>query len=154
MNQKRKFVKYLDLFGLATGFNEDDLKKAYRTLAKINHPDVNPEESAKIRMILINEGYAFLSENIDSLYNINETVKKENPYDYTLYKEGFDLMKKAFDEYFGYEDSTVKNDRTILNKRLTVSKEKFAQIIKEHPESEWVSDSIDKIFSINVWIDY
>jgi molecular chaperone DnaJ len=53
---------YYEVLGVAHGVNEDDLKKAYRRLAKQYHPDTNKEPDAEARFIEVNEAYETLSD--------------------------------------------------------------------------------------------
>lgn len=151
MKNREQFEKYLSLFGLDSGFDEEELKRSYRLLAKLNHPDLNKDNSSKVRMILINEGYAYLKENISS--PMNKTPEKQATDDYSLYKNAFDLMKDAFDNFSGYGNSYLKNNRPELKKRFIEAKSLFAELIEKYPESAWVSDSIDRVFTINAWIE-
>ncbi|HVB72797.1 MAG TPA: molecular chaperone DnaJ [Ktedonobacteraceae bacterium] len=53
---------YYEVLGVARGASEDELKKAYRRLAKQYHPDTNKEQGADARFIEINEAYETLSD--------------------------------------------------------------------------------------------
>ena len=54
---------YYEVLGLQKGASDDELKKAYRTLAKKYHPDVNPDDkTAEAKFKEINEAYAILSD--------------------------------------------------------------------------------------------
>ncbi len=53
---------YYEVLGVARGANEDELKKAYRRLAKQYHPDTNKDTDAEARFIEVNEAYEALSD--------------------------------------------------------------------------------------------
>ena len=52
---------YYEVLGLNKGASDDDIKKAYRKLAKQYHPDVNKAPDAEERFKEINEAYEVLS---------------------------------------------------------------------------------------------
>ncbi len=53
---------YYEVLGVARGANDDELKKAYRRLAKQYHPDTNKDQGADARFIEINEAYETLND--------------------------------------------------------------------------------------------
>jgi curved DNA-binding protein CbpA len=53
---------YFDILGLSADAGLDDVKQAYRALAKKFHPDKNKDPRAHERFIEINEAYEFLSD--------------------------------------------------------------------------------------------
>ena len=55
---------YYELLGVDRGASSDDLKRAYRQLARQYHPDANPnDEEAEAKFKEISEAYAVLSDN-------------------------------------------------------------------------------------------
>jgi len=58
-----QFKDYYDVLGVARTATEDDIRKAYRKLARKHHPDVNPgDKSAEETFKDINEAYEVLSD--------------------------------------------------------------------------------------------
>ncbi len=53
---------YYEILGLNKGASETDIKKAYRTLAKKYHPDVNKTADAEAKFKEVNEAYEVLSD--------------------------------------------------------------------------------------------
>ena len=53
---------YYEVLGLQKGASDDEIKKAYRSLAKKYHPDINKEPGAEEKFKEINEAYDTLSD--------------------------------------------------------------------------------------------
>ena len=62
---------YYEVLGLSKGANDDEIKKAYRKLAKQYHPDMHPgDKEAEEKFKEVNEAYAvffFLPSPFSSL---------------------------------------------------------------------------------------
>ena len=55
---------YYDVLGVSKDASADDLKKAYRKLAKQYHPDMNPgDKTAEAKFKEVNEAYEVLSDS-------------------------------------------------------------------------------------------
>lgn len=57
-----EFKEYYKTLGAEPKASTDDIKKAYRKLARKYHPDVSKEAGASARMAEVNEAYAVLSD--------------------------------------------------------------------------------------------
>lgn len=53
---------YYEVLGVTRTASDDEIKKAFRRLAKQYHPDANKEQGAEARFIEINEAYEVLSD--------------------------------------------------------------------------------------------
>lgn len=53
---------YYEVLGISKGASDDEIKKAFRKLAKKYHPDVNKEPDAEAKFKEINEAYEVLSD--------------------------------------------------------------------------------------------
>mgnify|MGYP003293858837 CR=1 FL=1 len=55
---------YYAALGLEKGASDDEIKKAYRSLAKKYHPDINPgDKEAEAKFKEVNEAYEVLSDS-------------------------------------------------------------------------------------------
>ncbi len=57
-------ANHYDVLGLSRDASADEIKKAYRRLARELHPDVNPDESAQEKFKLVTHAYEVLSDPV------------------------------------------------------------------------------------------
>ena len=92
--------KHLKIFGLNTSATLNEVKRAYRKLAKQNHPDhfIDQEQKKKQEIIMekINEAYKTIVSNYKGRKyktKSEESIKKsETENDYSLYKKGIKTL--------------------------------------------------------------
>src|SRR5216683_2381394 len=53
---------YYEILGVARNASDDDIKKAFRRLARQSHPDVNKNKDAEAQFKEVNEAYEVLSD--------------------------------------------------------------------------------------------
>ncbi len=148
-------ARFLALFGLPSDFTKDELSAAYRTLAKLNHPDITRDPESEMRMVVINEAYRYLSEEYSApTEQAVSSVAGSTVHDpaYAGYRRAFSIMSAAFVDYYGEGDKTLESDLEVLRNRLVSAKAEFAALIEAYPSSHWTPDAIDRVFSINKWL--
>ncbi|WP_310448103.1 DnaJ domain-containing protein [Thiobacillus sp.] len=57
-----KFKDYYAVFGVPRDATQDDIKRAYRKLARQYHPDVSKDPDADVRFKELGEAYAVLKD--------------------------------------------------------------------------------------------
>ena len=96
-----------EVLGVARGASQDDIKKAYRALAKKLHPDVNPNDSAvEQRFKEVSGAYDLLSDaerrrQFDSgQINADGSPRQHNPFRHGYRQDsagGFDFGESGID---------------------------------------------------------
>ncbi len=81
---------YYDVLGVSRNASQDEIKKAYRTLASKYHPDVSTDPKATEKMALINEAYDTLKDpqkraNYDQYGPMNEEPNTNGNTTYQYY---------------------------------------------------------------------
>lgn len=107
----KEIEKYLYLFDLSPDYDKSDLKKSYRTLSKVWHPDLhhkNPEMKsiAEEKFKRINEGYIYLKKQVEA--------KDEDNFGYEYSGSGKYTNRKS--ESHKNSDNFYNNKRTNDNK--------------------------------------
>ena len=148
----KKLQMYTTIFGLREHFTSEELAHAYRTLAMLYHPDISNDAGTLGKMQLINTAYDYLKNFVDSSIKADSTKEYEKIDEiYTLYKKAFTILQNSFYGYYS-DGSGFTGDAKYLKSELIKAKELFAKIIKDYPYNQWVDDAIDKINSINKWV--
>ena len=69
---------YYKILQIPSGSSLNDVKKAYRKLAHLYHPDVSSFHDARERFIEINEAYEYLLNKIELEENLNKWNQSES----------------------------------------------------------------------------
>ena len=83
---------YYEVLGLQKGASDDEIKKAYRSMAKKYHPDVNKASDAEAKFKEINEAYEVLGD-----------PQKKASYDQFGFA-GVDSSQQGFEGFGGFDD--------------------------------------------------
>ena len=101
-------MNYYQILGLQRDVSQEEIKKAYRRIAKQYHPDSNPgNREAEKKFKEASEAYEVLS---------NEE-KREN-YDHKLIAEQKKSTGESFANFFGFRPSDSKTDEGKNRKTL------------------------------------
>ncbi len=103
---------YYSILGLKKGATLEEIKKAYKELAKKYHPDVSKEDGAEKKFKEINEAYSVLSdpEKKQNYDNYGEAYKNFSGYNQQGFGQGMDFdFEDLFNNFsgfsgFGFED--------------------------------------------------
>ena len=103
---------YLSILGLSNGFDDKELKKAFRREARKWHPDLNKNDlNAEERFKLINEAYEYLRD--PNKRNKNSDVNFQEDYESNNFKTGFPDFQDYLDSLFGYEyNANIEDEYT------------------------------------------
>ena len=103
------YINYYDLFGIDKNASNEDIKKAYRNLAKKWHPDLNKDPKAPEMAKKINEAKEILlDENKRKEYDNYLNNYKNDAYDNINKRQEQDGTKPSYTEEQGnnYEEKT------------------------------------------------
>lgn len=96
---------YYQTLGVSKGASKEEIKKAYRDLAKKYHPDISKEDSASDKFKKISEAYAVLSDDTKrQQYDQFGSADFQQRYSQEDIFRGFDI-NDIFGDIFGGEDN-------------------------------------------------
>lgn len=127
---------YYQTLGISKNANEDDIKKAYRTLAKKYHPDLNHDQDAPQKFKEVQEAYECLSDpQKRSYYDKYGTAEPNQGFggfgnqgfssDFGSSFGGFEDLGDIFSSFFGGGSSRREQSGPIkgqdIQKRMTIT---------------------------------
>lgn len=93
---------YYEVLGVSRDADKNQLKKAYRGLARQYHPDVNSEADAAERFKEVNEAYEVLSDDDKrARYDRFGHAGVQNDAGFGGFEGGFGSVADIFEEFFG-----------------------------------------------------
>ncbi len=94
---------YYDVLGVKRGASEEEIKKAYRGLARQYHPDVNKAADAEARFKEINEAYEVLSDREKrATYDRFGHVGTQGGFQPGAGFSGFGGIEDIIEDFFGF----------------------------------------------------
>ncbi len=133
--EQMTYDKALEILNLNRGFSEQELKKAYRSLARLHHPDNFTKESKEV--IAYHEGKM---KEINEAYDFFDKLKKQNG----NYYEVFDVdayrreIASKIDAY--YQNAKIGDNDLIEEVKEIAKASKFLLVLSDE------ETSIDKLF--------
>jgi hypothetical protein len=106
---------YYEILGIPLNSSIDEIKKAYRKMARMYHPDINPAPDAKDHFILVTEAYEFLMANHDKI-KLNDQAYNEAMEDWRKYRQN--RSRKRATAYARTSYGTFKNTKFYKTTRI------------------------------------
>ncbi len=99
-----------DMLGVSKGASDDEIKRAYRKLARTLHPDVNPDKKAQEKFKAVTAAYELLSNKEKRRrYDAGEIDEKGNP---TPFGSGFYDNRSGAGGFNGFNGRTYRQGNT------------------------------------------
>ena len=89
-----KFRDYYEILGVARNAKEEEIKKAYRKLARKSHPDLNPNSQAGRQFALLSKAYHTLIDPQERAY-YDEQLRAQNNRSYSILDSNNPHAKRA-----------------------------------------------------------
>ena len=160
---------YYDILGIEPSATLEEVKKAYHSLVRKNHPDLfvnGAKRLQELKMVQINEAYARIVQGLapvsynESAEKPSVRVKSRGPTDvgfhrdieYAYYKQGFIHYSRALHGIGEIEKKTeLRNDWYYIRRfsgslsHLRKADIYFSRLLEEFPDSIWAYDAWIKV---------
>lgn len=115
-------MDYYNVLGLESDASKEDIKKAYRKLSKLYHPDINKEASAVDKFKEISESYEVLSdEEKRTTYDLRNS--RNNGYNPTVFDMD-ELFRSLYGDKLPVNGEDLEYTLTLSNHELVNGCEK------------------------------
>lgn len=122
-------INYYELLGVKNDATKEEIRKAYRTMAKKWHPDINKDESASTMIVMLNEAKETLLDDIKRRDYDNYLKNRTNPaYDNIKRK----AESKTSSSYKQTTNQTYSEDKTYTKWQY------FREYIKYYNAPVWI----------------
>src|SRR3989344_193582 len=132
---------YYEILGIEKNVSKEEIKKAYKTLAKKYHPDVAKDKSTEEKFKEISEAYAVLSDdqkraNYDQFGHdgFDQRFSQEDifrDFDFDVFRDSGGGFDSIFDIFFGRGSGRAKRRGASLRYDLDISFEEAAFGVKK-----------------------
>ncbi|MHA1143757.1 MAG: DnaJ domain-containing protein [Candidatus Helarchaeota archaeon] len=114
--------------------SQEEIKKAYRILAKKYHPDLNPGKHHEERLKLINVAYDILGDKAKR--EKYDFMRRYGAFDQNVYASNFNTQYVSFDEYLSrmmkeMENMSSEELQAYLNAQLNILYNQFIAAIQQ-----------------------
>ncbi len=89
--------KAYKILGISPDVSPDDIKKAYRSLVKIYHPDKNPASNAAFMFRLVQDAWEYIQDDLEKLRNKAAKAKADETTE-SEFKKGIEKLRRLYEE--------------------------------------------------------
>lgn len=136
MNPSNRSHNYYNELGISSSSTQEEIKEAYRILAREFHPDINPSENARIRFSNIQKAYHVLSDaNQRAEYDMQRGILSEEG------EEGFLTSSKKIRRELSF---APEKEATVFINRHANPVSGFAETLKSIMPAQLTNKSLFK----------
>jgi hypothetical protein len=128
---------YYDLLGISQLASDQDIKRAYRNMAKQLHPDVNTSQDAHQRFVLIHKAYqTLIDKNKRYLYdniinNRKSTLFEQKNYPYNQYAKFYNTS--SYNDWIKIQKEKAQMEAKLRHEEFLRNKARFRSSALYYP---------------------
>lgn len=149
----------LKLFGLTPDATAGDIKKAYRKLAKANHPDRFKDEAQKKKQVAlmarINDAYQELLALPRKDRRVSPNHESSAVTDTDIYKKGVEICS-LLNITVALKIGPKEHDIAAVNAKIEQAREAagyFSLLLRNYPSSDWAYDAEERMKNIAKYLE-